>query len=136
MQRAVSDFVPDVEAATGVRPELRNVTVAGSSFSSDSHDPSSSSRAIIVSTLGKLLLVEQVVNKTGLDVSAVKGRLVYGSSRVKLNGALKCSLSHTGRVSRRVPAVIARSSIKPLDPSAASVSVALPTSSPNTVPSS
>ena len=74
VQRAASDFVADIEAVTGVRPELRNVTLAGSSFSSDSHGSSLSSRAIIVGTLGKSSLVEQVVNNTGLDVSSVEGR--------------------------------------------------------------
>ena len=67
VQRAVSDFVADIEAVTGVRPVLRNVTSSFASYGS-------SSNAIIVGTLGKSSLVEQVVNNTGLDVSAVEGR--------------------------------------------------------------
>ena len=70
VQRAASDFVADIEAVTGVRSVLRNVTLAGSSFSSYC----SGSSAIIVGTLGKSSLVEQVVNNTGLDVSSVEGR--------------------------------------------------------------
>ena len=70
VQRAASDFVADVEAVTGVKPKLRNITVTstGSSFASYG------SSAVIVGTLGKSSLVEQVVNNTGLEVSSVEGR--------------------------------------------------------------
>ncbi|KAK0445619.1 glycoside hydrolase family 115 protein [Desarmillaria tabescens] len=62
LQLAASDLSSDIEKVTGVRP-----TVANSSDQSPS-------RAIIVGTLGKSTLIEQVMNATGLNVSSIEGQ--------------------------------------------------------------
>ncbi|KAJ3491899.1 hypothetical protein NLI96_g361 [Meripilus lineatus] len=71
VQRAASDFAEDIQRVTGVKPALTNVTL--SSNSSIAFE-STSSRVIIVGTLGKSSLIEEVVNRTGLDVSGVRGQ--------------------------------------------------------------
>lgn len=65
VQRAATDFADDIQRVTSVKPSLANFT-----------SPSSSkfSNAIIVGTLGKSSLIEQVVNRTNLDVSGVQGQ--------------------------------------------------------------
>ena len=68
VQRAAFDFASDIQQVTGVNPSLRNVT---SSLSSDS---SFGSTAIIVGTLGKSSLIDEVVNRTKLDVSSIQGQ--------------------------------------------------------------
>ncbi|KAK0445622.1 uncharacterized protein EV420DRAFT_1717306 [Desarmillaria tabescens] len=62
VQLAANDLSSDIEKVTGVRP-----TVANSSDQSPSHP-------IIVGTLGKSTLIEQVVNVTGLNVSSIEGQ--------------------------------------------------------------
>ncbi|KAF5366813.1 hypothetical protein D9758_006550 [Tetrapyrgos nigripes] len=64
VQRAASDFADDIERVTGIRPSITNAS---------STSTSSSSRPIIIGTLGKSSLIDQVVNATQLDVSSVQG---------------------------------------------------------------
>ncbi|KAL0574030.1 hypothetical protein V5O48_007914, partial [Marasmius crinis-equi] len=65
VHRAASDFASDIERVTGMKPQLANVTA---------EQPSNNgSRPIIVGTLGRSSLIDQVVNATGLDVSSIEG---------------------------------------------------------------
>ncbi|KAI0758921.1 hypothetical protein C8Q74DRAFT_1300799 [Fomes fomentarius] len=66
VQRAASDFASDIQQVTGVQPTLENVTSA--SFSS------LDSSSIIVGTLGKSSLIDEIVNRTKLDVSSIQGK--------------------------------------------------------------
>ncbi|KAI0772419.1 hypothetical protein BD413DRAFT_545266 [Trametes elegans] len=68
VQRTAFDFAADIHAVTGVRPALKNVTLNASSFESGR------SNAVIVGTLGKSLLIDEVVNRTNLDVSSIEGK--------------------------------------------------------------
>ncbi|RPD63354.1 hypothetical protein L227DRAFT_386788 [Lentinus tigrinus ALCF2SS1-6] len=68
VQRAAFDFASDIQQVTGVKPSLRNIT------SSNSSDSSLGSTAIIVGTLGKSSLIDEVVNRTKLDVSSIQGQ--------------------------------------------------------------
>lgn len=65
VQRAASDFVSDIELVTQFKPTLSNASVSGTIVNS--------SQAIIVGTLGKSSLIDQVVNNTQLDVSSIQG---------------------------------------------------------------
>ena len=67
VQRAAFDFASDIESVTGVKPTLKNVT------SSDTTKLATTT-AIIVGTLGKSTLIDEVVNRTKLDVSFIRGR--------------------------------------------------------------
>ncbi|OBZ74369.1 hypothetical protein A0H81_05491 [Grifola frondosa] len=66
VQRAAVDFASDIQQVTGITPALLNVS-SSSSFGS-------SSNVIIVGTLGKSSLIDEVVNRTGLDVSSIQGQ--------------------------------------------------------------
>lgn len=68
VQRAAFDFVADIQRVTGVKPSISNIT--SSSVSAATH----SALPIIVGTLGKSALIDQVVNHTQLDVSAIQGQ--------------------------------------------------------------
>ncbi|OBZ74823.1 hypothetical protein A0H81_05529 [Grifola frondosa] len=65
VQRAATDFASDIQQVTGLKPPLSNVT------SSLTSGPST---AIIVGTLGKSSLINEVVNRTKLDVSSIQGQ--------------------------------------------------------------
>lgn len=65
VQRAALDFASDIQAVTGVKPTLTNVTATS---------PPKLSSAIIVGTLGKSSLIQQVVSHAKLDVSSVQGQ--------------------------------------------------------------
>ncbi|KIK66278.1 glycoside hydrolase family 115 protein [Collybiopsis luxurians FD-317 M1] len=65
VQRAASDFVSDIERVTQIKPILSNVSASGS--------VKHSAKPIIVGTLGKSSLIDQVVNHTKLDVSSIQG---------------------------------------------------------------
>jgi hypothetical protein len=65
VQRAATDFASDIEKVTGVRPTLTNATASSL--------PKASS-AIIVGTLGKSSLVDQVVQHANLSVADVEGK--------------------------------------------------------------
>lgn len=71
VQRTAVDFAADIQQVTGVKPSLSNVTVSATSISSALRGTSS---AIIVGTLGKSSLIDQVVANAKLDVSAVQGK--------------------------------------------------------------
>jgi hypothetical protein len=66
VQRAASDFAADIEQVTGVKVSLTNVTSSTTKFGQDA--------PIIIGTLGNSLLVDNVVNATGLDVSSIHGQ--------------------------------------------------------------
>lgn len=65
VQRAASDFVSDIELVTQIKPTLSNASASESIVNS--------SQAIIIGTLGKSSLIDQVVNNTQLDVSSIQG---------------------------------------------------------------
>ncbi|KAI0673152.1 hypothetical protein C8Q78DRAFT_703002 [Trametes maxima] len=72
VQRTAFDFAADIQRVTGIKPTLRNVTSVR-----DSNETSFASfgeRAIIVGTLGRSALVDEVVNRTQLDVSSIEGK--------------------------------------------------------------
>ncbi|OJT11184.1 hypothetical protein TRAPUB_12291 [Trametes pubescens] len=68
VQRTAFDFASDIQQVTGVKPTLKNATSARSSYSSVG------STVVIVGTLGKSSLVDEVVNRTKLDVSSIEGK--------------------------------------------------------------
>lgn len=65
VQRAAGDFATDIQRVTNVKPRLTNATASS---------VASNTKPIIVGTLGKSALIDQVVNATGLDVSGIKGQ--------------------------------------------------------------
>ena len=67
VQRAAFDFASDIESVTGVKPTLKNVT------SSQAYNLGNTT-AIIVGTLGKSPLIDEVVNRTKLDLSSIQGK--------------------------------------------------------------
>ena len=69
VQRAASDFVSDIQKVTGHQPSLTNVTAANSTRVN-----LKSSRPIIIGTLGKSSLIDQIINSTKLDVSSIEGQ--------------------------------------------------------------
>ncbi|KAK0189365.1 glycoside hydrolase family 115 protein, partial [Armillaria mellea] len=62
VQLAANDLSSDIEKVTGLRPTLANLT------------DQLPSHPIIIGTLGKSSLIEQVVNTTGLNVSSIEGQ--------------------------------------------------------------
>ncbi len=68
VQRTAADFISDIQQVTGVKLSLSNVTVTASTVSKKA------SSVIIVGTLGKSSLVNQVVSHAKLDVSSVEGQ--------------------------------------------------------------
>ncbi|KAF9262013.1 hypothetical protein L218DRAFT_904506 [Marasmius fiardii PR-910] len=65
VHRTASDFAADIQRVTGVKPRLVNIT--------SSDRVNSSPKPIIIGTLGRSSLIEQVVNATKLDVSSIEG---------------------------------------------------------------
>ncbi|KAG7087753.1 hypothetical protein E1B28_013694 [Marasmius oreades] len=65
VHRTASDFAADIERVTGVMPQLVNIT--------SSDQVPNSSKPIIVGTLGRSSLIDQVVNATKLNVSSIEG---------------------------------------------------------------
>ncbi len=76
VQRAAFDFASDIQSVTGVKPRLTNVTSSQSSNSTNSTTNAygAASTAIIVGTLGKSSLIDEIVNRTNLDVSSIQGK--------------------------------------------------------------
>ena len=70
VQRAAVDFASDIQQVTGVAPTLQNITSPSTNGSSSSL----SSAPIIVGTLGKSSLIDEIVNRTKLDVSSIQGK--------------------------------------------------------------
>ncbi|KAF8656146.1 hypothetical protein AX16_002748 [Volvariella volvacea WC 439] len=66
VHRAAFDFVADIERVTSQKPSLTNYTATPASPRAPS--------VIIVGTLGRSSLVDQVVNATNLDVSGIRGK--------------------------------------------------------------
>lgn len=66
VQRTATDFAADIQRVTGVKPTITNVTSSSS--------VSRTSSAIIVGTLGKSSLIDDIVNRTKLDVSSINGQ--------------------------------------------------------------
>lgn len=66
VQRAAVDFASDIKRVTGVQPALSNYSTKATA--------SKASLPIIVGTLGKSSLIDQIVNATSLDVSSIEGR--------------------------------------------------------------
>jgi hypothetical protein len=65
VQRAAQDFAADIQRVTGIKPTVANVS---------SSVPSRSSLPIIIGTLGKSSLINQIVNSTKLDVSSIENQ--------------------------------------------------------------
>ena len=81
VQLAAADFAADILRVTGVETSITNVSSPfklNSSFSQ-------TSPPVIVGTLVKSSLIEQVINSTGLDVSAIQGNWESFMSRVVYN---------------------------------------------------
>ncbi|KAJ7071945.1 hypothetical protein C8F01DRAFT_1101940 [Mycena amicta] len=76
VHRAAQDFVADIQRVTGVKPSLTNVTASSAPRSS---------LPIIIGTLGRSSLIDQVVNNTKLDVSGVQGQWEAFMTRVVAN---------------------------------------------------
>ncbi|KAJ7488053.1 hypothetical protein FB451DRAFT_1126447 [Mycena latifolia] len=76
VQRAAQDFASDIQRVTGVKPTVAN-------FSSSA--PSRSSLPIIIGTLGKSSLIDQIVNSTKLDVSSIENQWEAFMTRVVAN---------------------------------------------------
>lgn len=70
VQRTATDFAFDIQRVTGIKPPVANVTAASSSVAAAAR----SQPPIIVGTLGKSSLIDQVVNNTKLDVSSIQGQ--------------------------------------------------------------
>ncbi|PIL25858.1 hypothetical protein GSI_11611 [Ganoderma sinense ZZ0214-1] len=71
VQRAAVDFASDIESVTGVKPTLTNVTLSVAAANSTSFGTLT---PIIVGTLGKSSLIDEVINRTKLDVSSIQGK--------------------------------------------------------------
>ncbi|EIW56479.1 uncharacterized protein TRAVEDRAFT_49304 [Trametes versicolor FP-101664 SS1] len=69
VQRAATDFASDIEQVAGVKPALHNVTSLTTQATS-----AFGTNAIIVGTLGKSALIDEIVNRTKLDVSSIQGK--------------------------------------------------------------
>ncbi|CDO68754.1 Glycoside Hydrolase Family 115 protein [Trametes cinnabarina] len=69
VQRAATDFASDIQQVTGIKPTLRNITTSNLQSLA-----SLATNAIIVGTLGKSALIDEVVNRTKLDVSSIQGK--------------------------------------------------------------
>lgn len=65
VQRAAQDFASDIQRVTGIKPTIANVS---------SSSPSRSSLPVIIGTLGKSSLIDQIVKSTKLNVSAIENQ--------------------------------------------------------------
>lgn len=79
VQIAAADFQSDIQRVTSVKPSLTNFTVSTSSTSKASGTP------IIIGTLGKSSLIEQVVKNANIDVSSIEGKWENFLTRVVSN---------------------------------------------------
>ncbi|KAF7321993.1 GH115-C domain-containing protein [Mycena kentingensis (nom. inval.)] len=76
VHRAVQDFAADIQRVTGVKASVANVTASSASRSS---------LPIIIGTLGRSSLIDQIVNDTKVDVSGVQGKWEAFMTRVVEN---------------------------------------------------
>ncbi|KDQ23911.1 glycoside hydrolase family 115 protein [Pleurotus ostreatus PC15] len=74
VQQAASDFVSDIQKVTGIKPSLSNVTAS-----------TLRGLPIVIGTLGKSSLINQIVNNTNLDVSSVAGKWEAFMTKVVVN---------------------------------------------------
>ncbi|TBU59951.1 hypothetical protein BD310DRAFT_1038213 [Dichomitus squalens] len=74
VQRAATDFASDIEAVTGVKPTLRNITTSRASSLTFNSTSFGSNTAVIIGTLGRSSLIDEIVSRTKLDVSSVQGK--------------------------------------------------------------
>ncbi|KAF8999865.1 hypothetical protein BDQ17DRAFT_1427597 [Cyathus striatus] len=79
VQIAASDFVSDIEKVTSIKPSFKNVT------SSSLASIGKNALPIIIGTLGKSSLINQIVNSTKLDVSSIDGQWEAFMARVVKN---------------------------------------------------
>ncbi|KAJ7866061.1 hypothetical protein B0H14DRAFT_2347693 [Mycena olivaceomarginata] len=75
VQRAAQDFAADIQRVTGITPTVSNSSSA----------PSRSALPIIIGTLGKSSLINQIVNSTKLDVSSIENNWEAFMTRVVAN---------------------------------------------------
>lgn len=66
VRRAAEDFVSDIQRVTNVKPRLESNAFPPPGLST--------TKPIIIGTLGKSSLIDRVVNTTSLDVSAIQGQ--------------------------------------------------------------
>ncbi|KAI0049026.1 glycoside hydrolase family 115 protein [Auriscalpium vulgare] len=78
VQIAAADFVADIKKVTGVAPALSNATVSATGLSS-------AGLPILIGTLGKSSLIDQVVNNTKLDVSSIEGQWEASLTQIVTN---------------------------------------------------
>ncbi|KAJ7607358.1 hypothetical protein FB45DRAFT_948146 [Roridomyces roridus] len=76
VQRAAQDFAADIQKVTGIKATVANFT---------SSTPARSSLPIIVGTLGKSTLIDQIVNSTKLDVSSLENQWEAFKTQVVAN---------------------------------------------------
>ncbi|KAF7349457.1 GH115-C domain-containing protein [Mycena sanguinolenta] len=76
VQRAAQDFAADVNRVTGITPTVANVSASA---------PARSSLPVIIGTLGKSSLIDQIVNTTKLDVSSIENTWEAFMTRVVEN---------------------------------------------------
>ncbi|KAJ7245615.1 glycoside hydrolase family 115 protein [Mycena haematopus] len=76
VQRAAQDFAADIKRVTGTTPTVANVSSSATSRSS---------LPIIIGTLGKSSLIDQIVNTTKLDVSSIENTWEAFMTRVVAN---------------------------------------------------
>ena len=79
VQLAVANFAADIRRVTDVESSITNISSHSYSSFSKTSPP------IIVGTLGKSSLIQQVISSTGLDVSAIQGNWESFMSRVVYN---------------------------------------------------
>ncbi|KAJ7206913.1 hypothetical protein GGX14DRAFT_456996 [Mycena pura] len=76
VHRAAQDFAADIQRVTGIKPAVSNISAS---------NPPRASLPIIIGTLGKSSLIQQVVNTTKLDVSAIENQWEAFMARVVTN---------------------------------------------------
>lgn len=76
VQRAAQDFADDIQRVTGIKATITNAT---------SSNPARSSLPIIIGTLGKSSLIDQIVNSTKLDVSSIENQWEAFTTQVVAN---------------------------------------------------
>ena len=72
--RAAGDLQSDLQKVTGQKPRLVNVTASASLTASSLSQYSKPTTPILIGTLGKSALIDQVANYSSLDLSSIKGK--------------------------------------------------------------
>lgn len=76
VQRAAQDFAADIQRVTGIKPTVSNASAS---------NPVRFSLPIIIGTLGKSSLINQIVNSTKLDVSSIENQWEAFTTQVVAN---------------------------------------------------